>query len=785
MRRIFKALLLFVLISAGTAYAQHNQPEKIIENDGNYTVHTIEKGETIYSICRKYNCGQKDLIHANPQLISGLKVGETLNIPLVKKEEPSIEVSEGNNFIFHTIKKGETIYSISKLFGIPVDVIYRFNPESEKEVLENEIIRLPREWEETENKTNPVIGEDSIFIYYKIQPLENPFSVAQKYNVDVETISENNPGILPAFPAGEIIRIPKTISDSFGPSADLDKGDYFLHRIEKGETFYSFNRRFGVSEDELISINPALNEGLKTGLEIRIPIKKALTVKEEDIPPANTFKYTVQKGDNLYRIAIENKTTVFALKEINNELKNRNLVAGEIIFIPASHETDPDTLQEKTQEPIQVSPPMVFQPDTTNQSEKQDYQPAHTSDTLNISILLPLFYDINDSINLEPLSEEELAEIDSIKMANPEMEFSTKRQKEEKSLYNHTRNFLSFFEGFLIASDSLSGSGCNITIKLYDTGLSQERIDSILQSGELFNSDLIIGPVDIRLQKNVSALSFKNQIPMVSPFASDNAYFETNPYYYQVNPSKEYILKKTADFIGDLYYDKNFIIMTLGEVEELNEKNLVDLVKDKFFSSGIYRQLDEILFTEVDFTKGGNLGYWQVKKTLKPDMENVIFIPAPGHRYEREALLSRAINSLYVLSEEFDITLIGLSDYPGFKSINTEYFHRLNLRYLTPNYIDYSNSEVAGFIKKYMQKYYTEPNQYSFRGYDIAMFFISAFQEYGHNFKYKLDQYRHPTLQCNFNMQKSNDFSGHMNQTLYIMNYTPEWEVKLISETGE
>ncbi len=265
--------------------------------------------------------------------------------------------------------------------------------------------------------------------------------------------------------------------------------------------------------------------------------------------------------------------------------------------------------------------------------------------------------------------------------------------------------------------------------------------------------------------------------------------FHTNIEHSQENlriaVPKEYILKKTADFIGDMYYDKNFIIMTLGEVEELNEKNLVELVKEKFFSSGIYRHLDEIRYTEVDFAEGGNMGYWQVKKTLKHDMENVIFIPAPGQRFEREALLSRAINSLYVFSEEFDITLIGVSDYPVFKSINTEYFHRLNLHYLTPNYIDYSAPDVQNFIKKYKNRFYAEPNQDSFRGYDIAAFFIGAFKQYGQNFKYKLGDYQHPTLQSDFNMQKNNEFSGYMNRTLYIMNYTPDWEVKVISETGE
>jgi LysM repeat protein len=789
MKKIFKLFFLIIFISAGTVYAQQNNPEDDITGKADtIIIHTIEKGETIFSICRRYECKQKDLLYANPQLISGLKAGETLRIPIKEKPEkpPVKETVSAIDFILYTVKKGETVYSISKMFGIPVNVIYRYNPESEDELLENEIIRLPKEWEKQESPEMPVVNEDSVYFYHKIQPSENPFSVAQRYNISIEAISEANAGLLPTFPAGEIIRIPKPLA--YSTPDTISEGDVksFIHRVEKGDTFYSYKRRFGVSKEELTALNPVLNEGLKAGLEIWIPLKEKTVNGEEAPVPKNTKTYTTKKGDNLYRIAIENNTTVFAIKALNPELKNRDLIAGETIFIPIIQPvTVPDSTEEPTIRPVVEKTRPVIQYKIPEITEEHFVKDTMINDTLNISLFLPLFYTINDTINIEPLPEEELAEIDSLLELYPGLDLPTKRPKKEKTLYNHTRNFLSFYEGFLIAADSLSDENCNVKINLYDTELSAEKINKVIQSGELLGSDLIVGPVDTRLQKNVSAISFKNRIPMVSPFSSENEHIDTNPYYCQVNPSKDYILKKTADFIGDMYYDKNLIIMTLGEVGELDEQNLVDLVKEKFFLSGIYRQLDNILYTEVDFAEGGNMGYWQVKKTLRHDMENVIFIPAPGQRYEREALLSRAINSLYVFSEEFDITLIGVSDYPGFKSINTEYFHRLNLHYLTPNYIDYSSPEVQNFIKKYKNRFYTEPNQYSFRGYDIAAFFIGAFKKYGQNFKYKLEDYQHTTLQSDFHMQKNNEFSGYMNRTLYIMNYTPDWEVKVISVTGE
>jgi hypothetical protein len=236
-------------------------------------------------------------------------------------------------------------------------------------------------------------------------------------------------------------------------------------------------------------------------------------------------------------------------------------------------------------------------------------------------------------------------------------------------------------------------------------------------------------------------------------------------------------MRKTASFIADEFYNKNFIVMTLGETEKIDEFDVVSLVKEKFFSAGIYNNIGDVLYAEVDFANSGHMGYWQVKRTLKADMENVIYIPATDNPYEREAMLSRAINSLYVLSDEFDITLVGLSDYTRFKSINTEYFHKLNLHYLTPNDVDYFDARTNSFIQQYRSLFFAEPDQYSYRGYDIGMFFMSSYVKMGDGFIDYVDKYLQNMIQSDFNFQKIDQISGFMNHTLYVMNYTPDFEI--------
>jgi len=803
--------------------AQSYKASEIVTVDNKqYILHKVEKGETIFFLCKQYNVEQKGLVAANPQLIFGLKEGDTIKIPYDNdndnergnEDKIKIHQTEGDvEFKYHVVAKGETAYSLARKYDISIDAFYRFNPEAKKELLENEIVRIPKNAQV--ESSGGLIREDSDYFYHQVQPGETLYSLSQKYDNDISIIIEANAFSSQQLEIGMVLRIPKVIEKKKSeedPVIDM-RGEYFLHRVEKGDTFYSYKRRFGVTKERLLQINPELNDGLLAGLTIKIPTKKITKVK---VRPRDTDKFTthkVKRGETFYSLSRQYNVEIMTIKSVNPELKNRGLKTGEVIYIPETRpkfepadtlkteRTDPVFLPEKREMEI---PEVFFEFEEDTFEVRTDHFKILEDDTFRISMFLPLFYDKNDTFNLEPRDEEEMAMLDSLKNVDPaildayfEIRYDEENlqsdtlmtdslvTKPQMSLMPHTKYFMNFYQGFLLGLDSMYKAGMKFRLDLYDSQYNPQVVDSLLLHKDFVNADLIVGPVDVSLQKHVSDFSKKNQIPIVSPFSSNSLFLEDNPFYYQVSPSKEYVLRKSSDFIGDAFYDKNFIVMTLGEVEQLSENNLVDLVREKFFTSGVYNNVGEVMFTQVDFTEGGHLGYWQVKKTLKPDMENVIFIPASENRDVREALLSRAINSLYVLSEEFDITLVGVSDYPNFRSINTEYFHKLKLHYLTPRYVDYNAPMVNDFIADYRSQFYGEPDEYSFRGYDIALYFSGAYAYLGENYTDKISTYHTPLTQSDFNFQRVSEMSGYMNHTLYIMNYTTEYDVNMLFKITE
>ncbi|MEJ2004711.1 MAG: LysM peptidoglycan-binding domain-containing protein [Cyclobacteriaceae bacterium] len=82
--------------------------------DGNvYVLHKVEEKETLYSLSKRYEVEISDIIKVNPASEFGLNIGEILKIPLISERVP-----EEDGRIVHKVKPGETLYSISREYGV-------------------------------------------------------------------------------------------------------------------------------------------------------------------------------------------------------------------------------------------------------------------------------------------------------------------------------------------------------------------------------------------------------------------------------------------------------------------------------------------------------------------------------------------------------------------------------------------------------------------------------------------------------------------------------------------
>ncbi|MDO9152655.1 MAG: LysM peptidoglycan-binding domain-containing protein [Paludibacter sp.] len=145
-------------------------PMKTPVENINFTTHIVVKKQTLFSISRKYNVDIDLIKKYNPQIEKGLQEGDTLKIPVInnksektasknifdifkkKNENPSQVTKTDNgtlkqgeqNYIKHTVKAKETLYSISKLYGVEIDSIIKLNPGTETGLKTDTELKIPK-----------------------------------------------------------------------------------------------------------------------------------------------------------------------------------------------------------------------------------------------------------------------------------------------------------------------------------------------------------------------------------------------------------------------------------------------------------------------------------------------------------------------------------------------------------------------------------------------------------------------------------------------------------------
>ena len=232
----------------------------------------------------------------------------------------------------HTVQAKETVYGISKQYGVSQEELYKANPKIEKNGIHpGDLIVIPGKGTtttkptetNTQTTTSNVKISDDNYQYITIEPKETVYNLTKKYKISEETLNSLNPQIKErGLEVGDVIKLPKDVTNKV---FSVPKG---THLIKKGETLYTLAKQYNVSVDDLYAENPALQTGVKEGMVITIPKKSGSVVIEE-----NTINYVVQNGDSAYGILEKYNTNLDELLRLNPDLIN-GLKAGMTLKIP-------------------------------------------------------------------------------------------------------------------------------------------------------------------------------------------------------------------------------------------------------------------------------------------------------------------------------------------------------------------------------------------------------------------------------------------------------------------
>ena len=298
MKKLTYITISFLISIISTA---QNYPIQNI-NGVEYYVYTVEASEGLYRISKKFNVLQADIYKANPGITEAIKAGQTLYIP-VNKGNGSKSMQKSSyqkKIIEHKVLAKQTLYSISKMYGVEQSDIVGMNPEIQGNTIKiGQTLKIPI--------SNMTKGEEQERVINQINDTQSP-----------PTSNTSNRNV---------------------------KKKYVTYEVKnKKETLYSISKQFGVSINEIIEANPYAQDGIKKGDILQIPID------EKNIPKTsgNELYHLVQPKETIYGICKQYNISKEDLFRRNPRLQTEGLKYGDTIFIASAEKTLGDTTDGNT-----------------------------------------------------------------------------------------------------------------------------------------------------------------------------------------------------------------------------------------------------------------------------------------------------------------------------------------------------------------------------------------------------------------------------------------------------
>ena len=568
--------------------------------------------------------------------------------------------------------------------------------------------------------------ENQTYILHTIEKGQSLYSIASMYGVSQADIVKMNPGSDQKIYIGHTLRIPRNTTGSQKET---------FHTIEAGETLYRLTVKYNVSAKAICDANPGLSaENFRIGQVIRIPAPDETPVVSDidnssktadvasEIPAAVQSRcrdmHKVKRKETIYSISKEYGITEAELIEANPELKGKNKIKkGSFLCIPY-----PTTTANTGNSKPQTIP-------TNNELFSENKKEAERISTIKAAVILPFLPDAASR--------------------------------------SESARMVEYYEGFLMAVDSLKRSGTSIDLYTYNSGANVNSLNDILSKNEMKNMDIIFGPLQQQQIKPLADFAKKNDIRLVIPFTSkDNTVFR-NPAIYQINTPQSYLYSEVYDHFVRQFPNANVIFIEANSKTK-DKADFIKGLKDELRNRSIpMATLDEDASVEA------------LKSALKTGREN-IFIPTSGSNL----VLIKCLPQLTLLvreNPEFSIHMFGYPEWQTYTKDHLESFFELDTYFYSSFYTNDLFPAAKNFTRNYRRWYGKDMDErypkYGMLGFDTGYFFLKGLARYGSELENNLQRMDFAPIQTGFKFQRVNNWGGFVNKKVFFVRFTKNYEL--------
>ena len=566
---------------------------------------------------------------------------------------------------------------------------------------------------------------ESGYFLHTVTKGQSLYSISSMYNVTIDDIVRLNPGSDKQIREGAALKIPQATNNNSEKPV--------FHTIQAGETLYRLSVKYNITTQAICLANPGLStENFRTGQVIIIPVKSE-TKQVQDTPQAATKEETTVKMNDWKDMhKVERKETIFSISReygiteeeliaANPELKKGKLKKGTFLFIPYGKNEKQAQQQETTTPVKELTNEEAF---SQNEELKKDIK------TIKAAVLLPF------------------------------MAGSTTNQDEQLRM-------VEYYEGFLMAVDSLKKQGVSIDLYTYDTKGKTATTNNILAKKEMKDMDIIFGPANTQDMDALASFADKNDIRLVVPFAPKVDEVFKNPHIYQVNTPQSYLYSEVYEHFTRKFGDCNVIF--------LNASN-GDREKDDFIK-GLKSELRNDGISYRDFTVTGN--FYELT-TVMDTLKNNVFIPTSG----KSTALVKILPQLTQIRREMPHYNMNLFGYPEWQTYTNDYlasFYEIDTYFYSSFYTNNLFPAAVNFTHSYRRWYSKDMAniypKYGMLGYDTGYFFLKGLSKYGNKMEENLSSIQVTPIQTGFKFERVNNWGGFINRKVFFVHFSKDYEL--------
>ena len=582
------------------------------------------------------------------------------------------------------------------------------------------------------------------------------------------------------------------------PIKKVGTTEYYVYTVEAREGFYALQRKFGISQEDVIKHNPETKDGLKVGQQVLIPIPAKQPESNKDF-----ILHTVEKQQTIYGISKQYNVSQEDIKKLNPHIgKDNNIQEGFILRIPTSTnvatakqvETPVQAQSVKTQQPsetpaqtqpttnTQTSKPLEFHISTQSSKDEDKTTSGeyitHTVRPKETLYAIGRHYNVfvEDIINYNPNLESTLKIGETIRIPKQSayiVDISKKTEINIDELFSSdkkplrvafllpfmtnnpkdqsTTRFLDFYAGALIAINDMKSSGISMEIYTYDTEKSEQKIREVLKRPELKNVDLIIGPAYTNQVGAVSEFAKTHKVHTLIPFTSRVSNIEKNPYLFQFNPGMETEISFFSNLLTDRYKNANLIFVQLDNIDSSDDSFVwTNTLQNELKNQGRAFNLEE--------WKNANI--LEIESKLRADKENLIIF-----KTDKIGTVEPYLNTLSSAAKKYNITLFSQYSWSA-QPI------KLKRIFISPFTEEMNSNDVTEFQKKHAHFFDREITittpRYDLLGYDLTNCFIQLLEHNNGDLSNVKSSFSYSQgIQSQFKFEQKNN-GGFINQRLYL-----------------